>query len=268
MNWGLSTGIAYRHRIETVLQPIYDAGFRIIEVATAPDHIDLRDTRRLRELAHVTREMGLTVLSLHAPFGHEIDITDPDASFRNRSLDMLTRAADALQIFGGQLYVIHPGGEGHDWVWERETRLARSAEGLAAIWQRCRERDLELIVETPLPHLLGGQPDDLERLLQLLPVDGTGVCLDTSHTALGGFLFELMDRFAARLVHLQASDNRGVADDHLPPGDGIIDWPRVQSKLADINYRGVFLLELTDTGDVRDNIARSAHRARETLLLS
>jgi len=264
-HWGLSTGIAYRHPIETVLQPIADAGFRTIEIATARDHLDLSNPARLHELAHVAREMGLAVPSLHAPFGHDIDLTDPDPAFRQQSLDMLTRAADALQIFGGRLYVIHPGGEDHNWVWERESRLARSLEGLTTLWQRCRERGLDLVVETPLPHLLGGQPDDLEGLLHLLPREGTGVCIDTSHTSLGGFLFEVMDRFASRLVHVQASDNRGHTDDHLPPGDGIIDWAKVQSKLAAIGYQGIFLLELTGGGEVREDVAYAARRARETL---
>jgi sugar phosphate isomerase/epimerase len=264
---GLSTGIAYRQPIEAVLQPIHDAGFRIIEVATPRDHLDIADTHRLRTLAHVTREMGLTVHSLHAPFGREIDITDPDPAFRRQSLDRLTRAADALAILSGRLYVIHPGGENHDWVWERATRLGRSAEGLTTLWERCRERGLELVVETPLPHLLGGQLDDLDWLLRHLPTDGTGVCIDTSHTSLGGFLFPAIDRFASRTIHVQASDNRGATDDHLPPGDGIIDWPAVQSKLAAIDYQGVFLLELTDSGDMREHVARAARRAREVLAL-
>ena len=267
-NLGLSTGIAYHHPIEMVLQPIHDAGFRVIEIATARDHLDLADTHRLRELAHLIREMGITVCSLHAPFGRDIDITDHDPAFRQQSLDHLTRAADALQIFGGGLYVIHPGGEDHNWVWDREARLARSADGLATLWQRCRERNLDLVVETPLPHLLGGQPDDLEGLLRTLPREGTGVCIDTSHTSLGGFLFEVMDRFASRLVHVQASDNRGHTDDHLPPGDGIIDWPNVQSKLAAIDYRGVFLLELTGNGNVGEHVAHAARRARQTLSLA
>jgi sugar phosphate isomerase/epimerase len=267
-NVGLSTGIAYQHPIEMVLQPICDSGFHIIEIATARDHIDLSDTRRLRELARVIHEMGLTVCSLHAPFGHDIDITDPDPAFRQQSFDRLTRAADALTIFGGGLYVIHPGGEDHDWVWDRETRIGRSAEGLNVLWQCCRERRLDLVVETPLPHLLGGQPDDLERLLRVLPREGTGVCLDTSHTVLGGFLFEVMDRFASRLVHVQASDNRGHTDDHLPPGDGIIDWPKVESKLAAIGYQGVFLLELAGNGDVREHVAHAARRAHQTLSLA
>ena len=98
----------------------------------------------------------------------------------------------------------------------------------------CRARGLTLVVETPLPHLLGGAPDDLAWILERLPREGVGVCIDTSHCALGGFLFDAMARFRERLVHVQVSDNRGVTDDHLPPGrhsraarcrpEGRIDW--------------------------------------------
>jgi hypothetical protein len=70
---------------------------------------------------------------------------------------------------------------------------------------------------------------------------------------------------SSRLVHIQASDNRGHTDDHLPPGEGIIDWPKVQSKLAAIGYRGVFLLELTGNGDIREHVAHAARRAHQTL---
>ena len=98
------------------------------------------------------------------------------------------------------------------------SRLALSVEGLRRVWRACRERGLTLVVETPLPHLLGGQPADFAWILERLPPEGTGVCVDTSHCALGGALLEAIARRRARLVHVQASDNRGHTDDHLPPG--------------------------------------------------
>jgi sugar phosphate isomerase/epimerase len=117
------------------------------------------------------------------------------------------------------------------------------------------------VVETPLPHLLGGQPEDFSWVLDRLPVEGTGICLDTSHTSLGASLFEVIERFGSRIVHVQASDNRGVTDDHLPPGEGGIDWRRVLSSLNRIGYRGVFLLEVAGDGDVAGHVARAAASA-------
>jgi sugar phosphate isomerase/epimerase len=261
MSWpcGLSTGIAYRHAIEDVLPVVAAAGFRTIEVSTAPSHLDLADGPRLRALKDRIADLGLRVHSLHAPFGHDVNLTSPDAAQREQARDRLIRAADVLAgLNAGGFYVIHPGGEDARWVWERESRLDLSVEGLTTMWRACQERGLTLVVETPLPHLLGGQPADFAWILDRLPVEGTGVCVDTSHCALGGFLYQVPGAWRSRLVHLQASDNRGHTDDHLPPGDGVIDWARFCSTLREAGYAGVFMLEVAGDGDLSRHVARLA----------
>ncbi len=267
MSWevGLSTGIAYRHPIGDVFGPIAESGLRLVEISTAPHHLDLDRLDRLPEVRRQLDAFGLRVISLHAPFGHDVNITVPDPVLRRRSFERLFRAADALKLLGGRLYVIHPGGEDQRWVWDRDTRLALSVEGLTRVWEACRERGLLLVVETPLPHLLGGQPADFDWILARLPEQDTGVCLDTSHTSLGGFLLESIERLGPRLVHIQASDNRGATDDHLPPGQGIINWPPVLAMLERVTYRGVFMLEVAGNGDVRSHVQRAAAAARRLL---
>jgi sugar phosphate isomerase/epimerase len=255
---GVSTGIGYREPIEQVLPAIAANGFRTIEVATARSHVDTRDPAGFGRIRGQVDALALKVSSLHAPFGQGIDLTDADAGIRRLSLRHFREAADLLQFLGGELYVIHPGGEDHNWVWEKQNRLERSVEGLTEVWQMCRERGLKLVVETPLPHLLGGSLADLEWILSRIPSEGTGVCVDTSHTSLGGTLFAAIDRFSDRLVHLQASDNRGRYDDHLPPGEGIIDWPAVMTALEQVRYRGVFLFEVGGEGFSSENLKRLA----------
>jgi len=264
MKWeiGLSTGIAYRHPIGEVLSPIAHAGFRALEISTAPHHLDGSDFQALEAVRDRMAWLGLRPHSLHAPFGHDLNLTSPDAGQRHEALEKLVRAADALQVLGGTHYVIHPGGEDQRWIWERDARLGYSVEGLTRVWRACRDRGLTLVVETPLPHLLGGQPADFAWILERLPAEGTGVCLDTSHASLGGFLFDVIERFGPRLVHVQASDNQGASDDHLPPGDGVIDWPRVLSALERVGYQGIFMLEVAGNGDVAEHVGRAAASAR------
>jgi sugar phosphate isomerase/epimerase len=260
MKWeiGLSTGIAYAHPIETVLPYIADCGFRSVEVSTAPRHLRFDDPEAISSLARRIEAHGLRVHSLHAPFGHDVNLTSPDPEQRRHALERLTHAADALRRLGGSLYVIHPGGEDQRWTWDRERRLQLSVEGLTSVWQRCRQRGLTLVVETPLPHLLGGQMEDFAWILERLPTEGVGVCIDTSHTSLGGFLFEVIERFGHRLVHVQASDNQGHADDHLTPGEGVIEWARVLSGLERARYQGVFMLEVAGDGDIGAHVAQAA----------
>jgi sugar phosphate isomerase/epimerase len=262
---GISTGIAYRHPIEATLEPIRDAGFTVIEISTAPHHLDLTHDVTLKALAGRIRDLGLRVHSLHAPFGHDINITNPDPGQRQAAFSRLTRAADALAILRGSLYVIHPGGEDQRWVWEHDLRMGLAVEGLTRMAEVCRERGVTLVVETPLPHLLGGQLDDFGWILGQLPQDGVGVCIDTSHCSLGGVLFEALGRFASRLVHVQASDNRGVSDDHLPPGFGTIDWARFRGGLEAAAYAGVFMLEVSADGDVAEHIHQAAEAGRRVL---
>jgi len=260
MKWevGLSTGIAYAHPIEEVLPYIADCGFRTIEVSTAPRHVRLDDPDAIASMARSIERYGLRVHSLHAPFGHDVNLTSPDPEQRRHALERLIQAADVLRWLGGTLYVIHPGGEDQRWTWDREHRLASSVEGLTSVWTHCRQIGLTLVVETPLPHLLGGQVEDFAWILERLPSEGVGVCLDTSHTALGGFLFEVIERFGQRLVHVQASDNHGHTDDHLTPGEGAIDWARVLSALERVRYQGVFMLEVAGDGDVPASVARAS----------
>jgi sugar phosphate isomerase/epimerase len=257
MKWevGLSTGIAYRDPIEDVLPQLPGHGFRAIEVSTAPAHLDVADVPRLHRLRTQVDDLGLRVHSLHAPFGHDVNLTDPDHGRRQYALHRLTLAADALLVLGGRLYVVHPGGEDQRWVWDRDRRLHLSVEGLHEVWRACRERGLTLAVETPLPHLLGGQPDDFDWILERLPHEGTGVCIDTSHLSLAGCLLGTIATVRGRLVHVQASDNRGHTDDHMPPGTGVIDWVAVYGALDAARYAGVFMLEVSGEGDLASRLA-------------
>lgn len=260
MKWeiGLSTGIAYTHPIADVLPYVAESGFRTIEIATAPGHFRYADPAAVTALKEALDQYGLHVHALHAPFGQELNLTSLDPEQRRYTFDRFVVAAEALRVLGGHYLVVHPGGEDPRWVWHREERLGLCVEGLTRTREECGRRGLTLVVETPLPHLLGGQVEDLAWIMDRLPDQGVGMCLDTSHTFLGGTLFEAIDRFGQKLLHVQASDNKGHTDDHLVPGEGVIEWSRVISSLERVGYRGMFLLEVAGDGDVAEHVMSAA----------
>jgi sugar phosphate isomerase/epimerase len=98
MKWeiGLSTGIAYRHPIGDVLEPLAHAGFHALEISTAPQHLAPSDVLGLELLRDRLAWLGLRPHSLHAPFGHDVNLTSPDARQRCEALEKLTVAAEAL----------------------------------------------------------------------------------------------------------------------------------------------------------------------------
>lgn len=77
-------------------------------------------------------------------------------------------------------------------------------------------------------------PEPLEALMKRTG-DGVRVCLDIGHAHYSGTPLEVwFDRLGGSIACLHLSDNRGRFDDHLPLGDGGIDWA-----MADRLYQGL-----------------------------
>jgi sugar phosphate isomerase/epimerase len=123
---------------------------------------------------------------------------------------------------------------------------------------------MQLILENMLPHLFTGGATNLPLMMEMLKDTDIGMCVDTGHAYLGGNLRQIIEfsKPCLRLVH--ASDNYGRRDDHLPPGDGIIDWPPVLRQLVKIGYSGTLIVEIADFED-RESTMKGACRGREYL---
>jgi sugar phosphate isomerase/epimerase len=48
---------------------------------------------------------------------------------------------------------------------------------------------------------------------------------------------------------IHAHDNGGADDNHLPPGDGKIDWEKFLRDLIEVRFRGAFILEMAGNTD-------------------
>ena len=101
---------------------------------------------------------------------------------------------------------------------------------------------------------------DIERLMAATG-DAVGLLFDTGHLAFAGAdIMRVLDRHGRRIVHVHAKDVRPavlrsidrdrtsfldavLAGVFTVPGDGAIDFPRVVGRLAEIGYRGWFVVE-------------------------
>ena len=244
MNWhlGMATGAYLDRRIDDVLPLLGESGVRGVEIGTPPGHFHPEAPHEVEAVADVLRRTALTAVSIHAPFSRSLDLASPDAADRDRAIAAAVIAGRALRRLGGHIVVVHPSDlerAGQD----VDARLADSLASLTTLAIRMGELGATLAVESPLPHLIGGHPDELRWLLAGLD-RSVRVCLDTGHAALGQQWHRLLDVADGRLAHVHASDNHGTFDDHLPPGDGRIDWPEIGRTLAAADFRGWIMLEL------------------------
>ncbi len=97
----------------------------------------------------------------------------------------------------------------------------------------------------------------LDRVLEEIGEDpeGTnlGICIDTGHAHMSHDagrepVQNYLERYAGQLVHVHLHDNRGESDEHLVPGGGTIDWPRVLRTLGGIGFEGTAVLEIHPVG--------------------
>lgn len=145
-------------------------------------------------------------------------------------------------------------------------RVADAVASIAALHLRCAPLNVRLAVESPLPHLIGGAPAEFAAILEGLD-PAVGVCLDTGHTWLGGSWRRFVEVAGARLTHVHIHDNHGYLDDHLPPGDGVLNWNEIRQSLDDAGFDGWAMLELRcPVGEIGTFFRRAIAQARERLL--
>lgn len=262
MTWtlGIASGACMHRHIVDVLPAIRAAGVTGVEIGTPPAHFDPRQAVDRDRLAAALRQTGLTPVSIHAPFGPTTDLASAERQEREAGIAAVVAAIDALAHVGGRVVVVHPSDlerHGRD----VEAHLGACARSLAVLHDYCQDLGLVLAVESPLPHLIGGHPEEFRWLLQQLPTS-TRVCLDTGHTTLGAHWHRFLEVCGRRLVHVHASDNHGHRDDHLPPGDGRIDWNDIRHGLQSVGFSGWIMLELScGDGDLAAYFRRAVAQA-------
>ena len=190
-------------------------------------------------------DLGFSIPQGHLWLGAEI--APSDATEREKTIDLLKRWLDLYLALGVEAAVLHPGGGGNS-GWD----LAADKERIDAV----RHKSLE----TLLAHIKGSSMaiclencfapaaliEDLLEIMAPFGRENLGVCLDTGHLNLnGGGFADFIHKARADLKALHIADNLGQKDNHmLPYGKGCVPWEEVMAALKDIDYKGLFNLEV------------------------
>lgn len=241
----VSTGCCSHAELADVLTSLVEAGAARVEVGTPPMHFDPGDGMQPWRLAEALSRYPLGVTSMHAPFGLGFDLASDRWEHRDAGIAAALASARTLMRHAGAILVLHPSDLPRDGA-STGARLQHALESLLHIDRGCRELGVRTAVETPLPHLVGGHPDELGWLLERLP-PSVGMCLDTGHAHLARFIDSFLTLAGPRLAHVHIHDNHGTYDDHLIPGEGAIDWCAFVDGLRRVRYAGALVLELSCT---------------------
>jgi len=256
MEIGISTGILYKRDLIESLKLIKEAGFDNIEIWAGIGregkfiHYDYHDWDYTRRLKDKLGELALRVVSLHAPFSQELDISQMEEEKRNFAISEIEKAIDVLEFLEGSILVFHPSTAPSHFenLMQKMYRLSKTKRSIDEVLEYCQHKPIRLALENQLPHILCGYSVDLLKLVWEINCQKLGICFDTSHASLAENVCDVVKKFRNWIISLHVSDNLGSSDDHNIPGKGNINWKLFVSTLKLINYNGVFMLELLEQG--------------------
>ena len=128
-----------------------------------------------------------------------------------------------------------------------EERLDENARKLNEMAKFIRDNSLD--VRICLENLIRffGDIDTINALMDRLDPDVFGICLDTGHLNLTEDTDQrnFILKAGKRLRALHIADNEGRSDQHMMPfGKGNVDFAEIVEALREINYEGLFNLEI------------------------
>ena len=220
-----------------------NAGFEMMDPFLLPS---IGDFGKQLNIAEQYRKTGMA----HSVHGAFIDVNpasgDPD--FRNLSRQRCRESCEIATALGAGNLVFHSSA----FPFLRGAYLENWAAGCAAFYEELAETyGLNLFIE----NAQDTDPTPLRKLMESIRSPKVRVCLDIGH---GNYSRAPISRWFAELSpwigYLHLSDNLGQFDDHLPLGQGSIDWALVD-RLWQSLERPVFVtLETGDLESTRESL--------------
>ncbi|WP_234343183.1 TIM barrel protein [Streptomyces fulvoviolaceus] len=254
LRFGYGTNGLADLRLDDALNLLVDLGYDGVGLTLDHMHLDpmaLDLAARTRRLAHRLDALGLAVTVetgaryvLDPRRKHGPSLLDPDPDDRARRVDLLIRAVQVAADLGA--HAVHcfsgttPAGTDPDTAWKR------LAETLAPVLDAATTAGVPLAVEPEPGHLLATLAD-FHRLRRTLgDPSHLGLTLDIGHCQCLEPLSpaECVRAAGPWLRHVQIEDMRRGVHEHLPLGDGDIDFPPVLAALAATGYQGLTVVEL------------------------
>ncbi len=137
-------------------------------------------------------------------------------------------------------------------TFSRQEKVEKNIEKLRILAEYIKDKDITICLENLRPHspeeqeLVDRNADDLLYIIDRVGSNKFGICLDTGHLHLTDKnQREFILKAGNKLKALHIANNEGVTDQHMMPfSRGTVDFVEVAKTLREINYTGLFNLEI------------------------
>lgn len=229
----IGTSFDYGLTLDEQLPLIAAAGFTHVSLGGRESHADYLSWTSRDHLTALLDAHGLCLDTIHGPrVDHPAGAT------------LFAAMIEAAAALGARVVVAHGGP--FDFppaeLPARLDALLHTCETLRPVLERT---GVMLALENVLP---GPATDLIRHAVPRLDGRYFGFCYDSAHDQIGGpHPFTLLEELRERVLTVHLSDRIREFVDHVPPGEGFIDWPALCRALRATSFAGPLLLEVAIT---------------------
>ncbi|MDY1590718.1 MAG: sugar phosphate isomerase/epimerase family protein [Methanofastidiosum sp.] len=246
---GFSSLAFYEESLENALSWGENNNFGLLEIVAENNHTI--DEETLPEIKDLISSYSFDY-TVHSPFS-DINISSLNKSIRKESIRQVKYSIFAVNEIGGKILTFHPGRHSAATNKSRENTKQILFDSLEEISNYNKDYGVAIALENMPDTFITTMKVSKEVLevlknKQLSEIKHTMDVghLETNNVDIGEYIYDLRNY----LIHMHLHDNFGEFDNHLPLGDGNINFPKIFRALKKINYTGRMILEMTKTEDI------------------
>ena len=183
------------------------------------DEIQKSDIVELREKFDYKPE-----LTIHSPF-MDLSPAAVDPRIREVTFNRYSSILDFAEVLEPKIVVFHSGY----YRWQYENNINKWLKGSLETWRLLNKRAEEMGVKIAIENIFEDEPENLRILAEEMNSENFGLCVDVGHINLFSRipLQEWLQIVRLFIKELHIHDNDGSGDDHLPIGEGNVDFDTV-----------------------------------------
>lgn len=221
------------------------------EIAFKADDFTDPAFEHVRALSAELSQHGLRN-TIHAPF---LDLNPGalDPLVLEATRKRFHQTMDCAETLASDLIVFHPGYDRWRYGGQSQLWLETNLRFWPEFIQRAERMGCTMVLE----NIFEESPKTLAALLQAIDSPFFGACFDIGHWHLFGQsdLEAWLRHIGKHLRHLHLHDNHGTSDEHLPLGEGLIDFQALFRSLDAASVCPSITLEIHEPEGIISSIA-------------
>ena len=271
-----TNGLAHHDPFDAV-EILAEIGYRAIGLTI--DHLTLTPfgntylaTRQVDLLAKTLDEASMrSVVETGARFlldprrKHEPTFISPEAKGRDLRYEFMRHCIDTAQTLKSDCVSVWSGRLLDDVSYD--VAMDRLVASLEPVLDYAAEREVTIGFE-PEPGMLIDTMEKFDELQQRVAAPNFRLTLDIGHLHCQGEtpIADFIRTYGKKIVNIHLEDMKAGIHEHLPFGQGEIDFPPIFKALQEINYQGCVNVELSRHSHDGPNMAKQSYEFLKPLL--